>query len=258
MANALIGHTGFVGGNLASQRGFDRFYRSTDIERIAGETFDLVVCSGAPAAKWKAIQNPDADRSCLDRLWTNLEQVNAAKVVLISTVDVYARPIAVDEDSDVDEAHATAYGRHRRALERRIADRFDALIVRLPGLFGPGLKKNVIHDFLHGHELHKIDSRAVFQFYPLTRLWADISVALRAGIRLINFATEPVSVRTVARVGFNLDFTNEVAREPATYDFRSKHGRCYGGSGGYLLGREEVMRELRMFLATQPGERRCA
>src|SRR5262249_35175102 len=149
-----------------------------DIEEIAGQAFDLVVCSGAPAAKWKANRDPEQDRRCLDRLWANLDRVDAAKVVLISTVDVYARPVAVDEDADVDQGHATPYGQHRHKLECRIADRFDALIVRLPGLFGPGLKKNVIHDFLSGHELHKIDSRAVFQFYPLSRLWSDIEVAL--------------------------------------------------------------------------------
>jgi nucleoside-diphosphate-sugar epimerase len=258
MASALIGHTGFVGGNLARQRDFDEFYHSSDIEAIAGRTFDLVVCSGAPAAKWKANQDPDADRRCLDRLWSSLEGVAARKVVLISTIDVYARPIGVDEDADIDAEQATAYGRHRHHLERRVADRFDALIVRLPGLFGEGLKKNVIHDFLHKHDIEKVDSRAVFQFYSLEHLWNDIEVALGEGLRVVNFATEPVSVREVARDGFGFHFANEVAREPARYDFRSRHDRIFGGSAGYLYTKSRVLQELRSFVAASGGAERCA
>jgi nucleoside-diphosphate-sugar epimerase len=258
MASALIGHTGFVGGNLARQRGFDEYYHSANIEAIAGRAFDLIVCAGAPAAKWKANQDPDGDRRCLDRLWASLGRARAARLVLISTVDVYARPVQVDEDSDVDAEHATPYGRHRHALERHVAETFDALIVRLPGLFGAGLKKNIIHDFLHGHELHKIDRRATYQFYGLANLWADIEVALRAGLRLVNIATEPVSVAAVAREAFGLDFTNELASAPAFYDFRSKHGQLFGGPRGYLYDRGRILRELKSFVAASREERRCA
>ncbi len=51
--------------------------------------------------------------------------------------------------------------------------------MRLPGLYGPGLKKNVIFDFLHDNDVHKIDSRGVFQFYDTTRLWRDLEIAVR-------------------------------------------------------------------------------
>jgi nucleoside-diphosphate-sugar epimerase len=258
MASALIGHTGFVGGNLARQRGFDEFYRSTNIEEIAGRTFDLVVCSGAPAAKWKANQEPDADRLCLDRLWSSLESVSARKLILISTIDVYARPIGLDEDADVDPVRATAYGRHRHQLERRVADRFDSLIVRLPGLFGDGLKKNVIHDFLHKHDIEKIDSRAVYQFYSLDHLWDDIERALGGGLRVVNFATEPVSVREVARDGFGFHFANEVVSEPALYDFRTRHDRIFGGSAGYIYKKSQVLNDLQSFVSANAAAKRCA
>jgi hypothetical protein len=258
MASALIGHTGFVGSNLARQRGFDEYYHSANIEQIAGSTFDLVVCSGAPAAKWKANQDPDGDRRCLDRLWASLARVEAAKVVLISTIDVFARPVGADEDADVDERHATPYGRHRYELERRVAGQFDTLVIRLPGLFGAGLKKNVIHDFLHAYELYKIDSRAVYQFYALSHLWPDVEVALRDQLRLVHFATEPVTVATVAQEAFGIEFTNEVVPRPAFYDFRSKHSLLFGGSGGYLYRKGQVMQDLRVFVAQYWEERRCA
>jgi hypothetical protein len=258
MASALIGHTGFVGGNLARQREFHEFYNSKNIDDIAGSGFDLVVCSGAPAEKWKANKDPLTDRLGIDRLWAALRQATATKVVLISTVDVYARPVGVDENDDVDRAHATPYGQHRYDLERRVADHFDSLTVRLPGLFGEGLKKNIVYDFLNGNDLDQIDSRGVFQFYGLNHLWRDVETALDAGLRVVNFATAPTTVRRVALHAFGLDFSNEPPRAPARYDFRTRHDQVFGGSGGYLSTEAQVLDELRAYVATQGGARRCA
>ena len=45
-----------------------------------------------------------------------------------------------------------------------------ALIVRLPGLFGAGLKKNLIYDFVHDNRLDLIHPDGQFQFYDLERI----------------------------------------------------------------------------------------
>src|ERR1044071_4968884 len=87
MPSALIGYTGFVGGNLLKQGTFEGRYNSKNVESIAGQTYDLVVVAGTTAEKWKANRNPEADGKAIGRLTTALEQVNAARVVLISTVD---------------------------------------------------------------------------------------------------------------------------------------------------------------------------
>ena len=68
MSRALIGHTGFVGGNLRAQTDFTDFYNSKNIDSIAGRSFELVVCAGAPAAKWIANREPEQDRAALQRL----------------------------------------------------------------------------------------------------------------------------------------------------------------------------------------------
>jgi hypothetical protein len=60
MSSALIGHTGFVGGNLRRQGSYDELYNSKNIESIAERSFDLVVSAGAPAAKWIANREPEA------------------------------------------------------------------------------------------------------------------------------------------------------------------------------------------------------
>jgi nucleoside-diphosphate-sugar epimerase len=252
MSSALIGHTGFVGGNLTRQHRFDEYYHSNTIETIAGRRFDLLVVSGMPAAKWVANRDPEADRAVLDRLWGCVKQVTADAVVVMSTVDVYPNPIGVDEDAVIELAAQQPYGRHRLMLERLAATHFPRVLsVRLPGLFGPGLKKNAIYDLLHGNEVHKVHASGVFQFYNLDRLWADVQTALAAGVGVVNFATEPVSVREAAREAFGIDFTNDPGTRPPRYDVRSKHAGLYGGRGGYLYSREQVLAELREFVAAE-------
>jgi len=248
---ALIGYTGFVGSNLLRQRSFDACFNSSNIDQISGRSFDLVVCCGARAEKWKANAEPERDLDNIERLTRALTQVEAQKVVLISTVDVFLNPVDVDEDSPTPTQGLHAYGRHRRRLEQIIAGRFDALVIRLAGLYGPGLKKNVIYDLLHGNELQKIDSRGVFQYYDVSRLWRDAETALENELPLVHLPTEPVSVADVARAGFGMDFKNEVAATPARYDVRTRYAAVFGGSGAYIEKRTETLAGIAAFVATE-------
>jgi nucleoside-diphosphate-sugar epimerase len=253
---ALIGHTGFVGSNLLQQCRFDDNYHSANIEDIRGREYDLIVCAGAPAAKWKANQDPAADRACIERLCAALRQTAAREFVLISTIDVYGCTEGADED--VAPRGATPYGQHRLQLEQFALDHFATRIIRLPALFGPGLKKNAIFDLLHGNQLEKIDSRGAFQFYDVLRLWLDIETARHAGLSLVHFATEPASIAEVAREAFGFAFDNQVSAVLARYDFRSKHAGLYGGSSGYLMNRAAVLSALAHFVATERTLKRCA
>jgi hypothetical protein len=47
--------------------------------------------------------------------------------------------------------------------------------VRLPALFGPGLKKNVVFDFLHANRSTSCTRTGASSFYDLARLTADSS-----------------------------------------------------------------------------------
>ncbi|MGL6096384.1 MAG: pyridine nucleotide transhydrogenase [Fimbriiglobus sp.] len=252
MPDALIGHTGFVGGNLAAQHRFDAGYHSKTIADIAGRAFDTLVVSAMPAAMWVANRDPVADREILDGLLGHIRQVRAVRVVVMSTVAVYPDPIGVDEDSPIDSAAQTAYGRHRHRLETELAAQFPrVLAVRLPGLFGTGLKKNAVFDLLYDNDVQKVNAAAVYQFYNLDRLWADVTTALAAGLTVVNFGTEPVSVREVAMAAFDREFTNDPGTPPARFDMRTKHATLFGGSDGYLAGKAAVLAELRAFVARE-------
>jgi len=251
----LIGHTGFVGSNLARQTRFDATFNSSNIDSIAGREFDLLVVAGVRAEKWIANANPEQDRAGIERLVRALDTVNARQVVLISTVDVFTDPVGVDEDSPTPIDGLHAYGRHRRRLEELVAARFAAHIVRLPGLYGHGIKKNVIFDFLHDNDVAKIDSRGTFQFYDLDRLWRDITLAVENDLPLVHLPTEPVTVREVAAAAFGREFVNEVAPAPARYDIRTRYAAVFGGEGAYLEPKARELDGIARFVARErrPG-----
>jgi len=253
MENALIGHTGFVGSTLKKQWAFDAMYRSTDIGDISGRKFDRVVCAGAPAQKWIANRDPAGDKQKIESLIAHLRTISCNTFVLISTVDVFLDSRGVDENSIVHEENLHAYGLHRYMLEKFVASFFPKyLIVRLPGLVGPGLRKNIIFDFLHNNNLDAVESRGVFQFYPMVNLGFDINTALDAGLDLVHLTAEPVSVADVAAQGFGRKFVNELAATPASYDLRSVHASLFGGRNGYQYGKRETLQAIRSYAQSEP------
>jgi len=253
MSNALIGYTGFVGSTLLKQYRFKSLYRSTNIGEIAGKSFDFIVCAGAPAQKWIANRDPEADLDKIQGLIDHLKTVQCQQFVLISTADVFKNPVGVNEDTEVKEVGLHAYGLHRRLLETFIEARYpNHLIVRLSGLVGPGLRKNVIFDFLNDNNLHAIDSRSVFQFYPMVNLWFDIQTALNARFKLVHLTAEPLSVAEVARLGFGRDFDQTLGNSPAIYDFQSKHAALFAGYGAYQYSKRETTQAIRTYAQSEP------
>ncbi|MDU6923488.1 pyridine nucleotide transhydrogenase [Franconibacter helveticus] len=253
MVKALIGYTGFVGTTLMKQTQFDEHYRSTNINDIKGKKFDLVVCAGAPAQKWIANADPQGDREKIDALISCLDSIECDTFILISTVDVFKKPVEVDENTVIDTQDLHAYGLNRYRLEQFVEKKFPRhLIVRLPGLIGPGLRKNIIYDFLNDNNVEKIESRSVFQFYPMVNLWFDIEKALDKNIRLIHLTAEPVSVANIAREGFGFEFSTHQTASPVSYDMRSIHGAVLGGSSHYQYSVKETLQAVRHYAQSEP------
>lgn len=249
---ALIGYTGFVGSTLQKQTKFDAFFRSTNISEIENKSFDFVVCAAAPAQKWIANREPENDLQKIDNLINHLKKIKCETFVLISTVDVFMKAIDVDESTKVDETNLHAYGKHRRKLEMFVESHFpNHLIVRLPGLVGPGLRKNVIFDFLNENETFKIDSRGKFQFYPMVNLWYDINIALEKKLKLVHLTAEPISVEQVASEGFGIKFKNILSNQPATYNFKSLYTNIFNGSKSYQYSLRETIQAIRSYAQSE-------
>lgn len=92
------------------------------------------------------------------------------------------------------------------------------------------------------------DSRSVYQFYNLGRLWSDIQIALKNDLRLLNITTEPVSVAEVYKVLSGIDFVNQLAKPPYNYDIKSIHAELFGGQNGYLISKEDELADLKRYV----------
>lgn len=242
---SLIGHTGFVGSNLLAMRSYDSLYRSTDIDTIRGNSFDHVVCAGVQAMKWWANLHPEEDKAGINRLLEPLSKIQTRRFTLISTIDVYPVPRGVDEDTAIEHEGHHAYGLHRLEVEDWVKQQFpEVLILRLPGLFGPGIKKNVIFDMMHDNNLDKIHPDGVFQYYDLRHLADDIDRAWELGMELLNLSTGQLATSEIRDIFFPGKELGGTGPAPASYDMCSKHAGAWGGTDGYLYSKENVLSDL--------------
>lgn len=146
----LIGHTGFVGSALLRQTRFDACFNSANIAEIEGRAFGTLVCAAAPGSMLEANRAPERDKAAIDALIARLDRVEAERFVLISSIAVLADFAGGDDEGTNAYRQELAYGRHRRALEAFVEDRFPgSLIIRLPALFGAGLRKNFLFDLMN-------------------------------------------------------------------------------------------------------------
>lgn len=252
--SALVGYSGFVGSNLLAQCPYDGLYNSQNIRDLAGRKFDVIVCAAVSAVKWLANRDPERDWQQIQTLLDSLSSVKAGKMVLISTVDVYANPNLVTEDVDAAFLANHAYGENRLRVEQFVVEHFsDHHIIRLPGLFGFGLKKNVIFDLINNRGLEVINPESSYQYYDLSRLSTDLGQVIQNNIRLLNLATEPISTGEIIRRFFPDRIVGQKAGPIARYDFRSNYSSHWGSSNGYLYSAATVLDDLERFLVAQPG-----
>jgi len=147
LQDMLVGCTGFVGGNLTACHSFESQYHSTNIEAAFGTRPQLLIYAGVPAAKYLANTDPEADWAVCRAAAENIRAIKPDKLVLISTADVFSDSRRADEGTKPDFDNPQAYGRNRAQLEQLVrADFPNTLILRLPALYGTGLKKNFLFD----------------------------------------------------------------------------------------------------------------
>jgi hypothetical protein len=117
-------------------------------------------------------------------------------------------------------------------------------------LFGEGIKKNAIFDLLHDNAVAAIHPDSEFQFYDLTRLWADIERVRAAGIPLVNLSVEPTAMRDVAARAFQRTLEMPLA-SPVRYDIRSRYAAQFGGRDGYWYDAASTLDAIAAFVARE-------
>ena len=256
--SAIVGYTGFVGLNLQQFYKFDYFYNSKNFSEAKNKSFNIIFFCGVPAVKWYANKNPEEDFNILEDIKSILDYVETKKIILISTIDVYEDVTSgVDEDHKINYQDNHTYGKNRFLFEEYIKNRFnDYNIIRLPGLFGKGLKKNIIYDLIHNNNINDIPINSYFQWYFLDWLKNDIEVILKNDIKICNLFTEPLSTKIIIKIFkevYNIDYEFQIKyfsdeKSIKIYNLCTKYNNYFNSEKKYILDKDKVINAIKQYL----------
>ena len=117
-----------------------------------------------------ANMHPDDDRDIVINATKNMQKISPKKTVLISTIDVYDK-FGVDETYIPKTSAFGAYGENRLWLEKWTLENLqDVHIIRLPAIYGNGIKKNFVYDLINVAPV-MLDEES----YIKVNTWRDIS-----------------------------------------------------------------------------------
>lgn len=247
----LIGSTGYVGSYLLETMVFDKFVHKSDIDSIKYSTTDVLICAGMPATKWLANIEPVEDLRNMNALWDIMKTIKADIPILVSTIDVYSQPLKVDENSPVSTNGAEPYGTNRAILEQRFSEVFPhGYIIRLPGLFSKGLRKNLIFDLINSRsdQYMKVNANSQFQFFNLENLPRVIEIVLSERIQILNVSSEPIYANEIANI-FGVELLS--LGQLANYDMQTVHAEKFGREGRYLFSKESVLGDIQSLLGNR-------
>ena len=253
MKRAIVGYTGFVGSNLLQFYKFDYFYNSKNFHEAQNMEFDELFFCGVPAVKWHANKFPEEDNLVISNLKSILATIKVKKIILISTIDVYEyTDTKMNEDYTCDIFNNHTYGANRYLFEDFVKTNFTNYhIVRLPALFGKGLKKNIIYDLINNNQIHNISKNTLFQWYDLNWLKNDIDLIIQNNISICNLFTEPLSTLEIIQL-FNFPIEDFKNKSKLVYDITTKYSNIFDSSAeGYIRDKTSVLHNLKLFLNYQ-------
>ena len=250
MANAIVGYTGFVGSNLLKFYKFDYFYNSSNFYEASNKEYDTIFFCGVPAVKWYANKFPKEDNEVIEKIQTILGTLKVKKIVVISTIDVYeCTDSQQNEDYDCDIMNNHVYGSNRYGFENFIKNKFENYhIIRLPALFGMGLKKNIIYDLINNNQIDKIEKNTKFQWYDLNWLKNDIDIIINNKIKICNLFTEPLETIEILKL-FDDPLYKYRVESKLTYDLKTKYSNIFNSEiDGYIRNKTTVLNNIKQYL----------
>ena len=236
----LVGSSGFVGSNLRHQLEFDGLASSANISSFSGEYFDEVIVAAGDARKWYANNHEKEDFKHINTLLHDVTKIKTDRLIHFSTVDVYANKRGSESDL-AENICCDPYGKHRFYLEQCLIEHYQNVsTVRLPGLFGSGLKKNIIFDVLTHQSLEGFNPKSTFQWFDLKNLSKILEVINRHAIQEVNICSEPVAVEELLKcLGANTGYKNPCP-PIISYAIESIHANKFGNEK-YQYSKQETL-----------------
>jgi sugar phosphate isomerase/epimerase len=251
MNNAIVGYSGFVGMNLLQLYKFEKLYNSKNFYQAKGKKFNKLFFCGIPAVKWKANKNPVDDKENIENIKKILNTIEVKKIIVISTIDVYDNiNNKFNENYIINPYNNHPYGKNRFLFEEYIKINFnDYNIIRLPALFGKGIKKNIIYDLLYNNNVNNIPINSKFQWYYLDWLKKDIEIILKHNIKVCNLFTEPIDTKDITELFKNI-YDNDVydSKKYVEYNTCTKYNNLFGCKKNYIRLKHDILKDLNEFI----------
>lgn len=207
----LIGSRGLFGKEILKFYNPTHVYNSDNIDQLAQQKFETVICAAPSANRRDAEANPVQDSASVDSIISVLSSQRIQRLVLIGTIDTIVHP-------------DTAYGQNRLRLENFVKQEFKHhYVLRFGNIVGAGIKKNVLFDLKNNQFLDSINLDSITQWYPLNRLQADIELSLLHPNCEYNLISEPIQVREIVEKFFSnkLKQVGAIPGCPAKYNLTS-------------------------------------
>jgi len=189
MKICIIGHTGFVG-----QAIYNYFINKHEVYGINSKTkiipkhkFDVIINCAGNAKKYLAYENPSKDLLNNIAPFNIILQMKFKNFIHISSIDASFTPS------------------NNYAISKLIAEKCSKLyfpnstILRLGGLIGNNLKKNVIYDITHNKNLY-VSLNSIFNFISTTEVAKIIEKIIELNIweKTINISScKSISVKEI-------------------------------------------------------------
>jgi len=101
--------------------------------------------------------------------------------------------------------------------------------------------------------LNFTDSRGLFQFYNLSFLWKHIDIALKNNIKILNLATEPITISELYNYVIGNEFINEITDNVPNYNYKTIYYNLFNGNNGYIFNKEFVLNDIKQFINNSSG-----
>ena len=247
----LVGHTGLIGKTLSDGIDFDFKFNSSNMmefDDAVRDGCDLYL-SCLPATMWSVNGDLMGDLENALSIVRQIKNKKYKNVFLFSTIAVYCDSPENSDETFLPYFSKTIYGSNRYLFEMLIRDclEYENLkIVRLPALFGKHLKKNVFYDLMNDNQVDQINTAAIYQWYNLKNLCADVELVKSIDGDVINLFSEPVSTEEVLTEVFEMSLDN---KKP----FNNQNLRTIYSETGYWESKENILSQMKDFLDENRG-----
>jgi len=246
--SCLIGYTGLIGQTLIENNNFNYLINSLNLNSIVNKEIDFIICAAPSAVKWKINIDDSDDLKNIKDITSVLSTIKCKKIILCSSIDAYGLDVhcGFNEDNIPNQFNNHNYGRNKILFENNLKEIFKnkLTIIRLSGLFGKFLKKNLLFDIKTNNldMLSKVNLKSSFQWYNLNNLSNDLIKNIDKN--LINLVNEPVfNYELFDKLNISLKDNNLINK--TNYNIKTKFK-----NNDYILDKNTIIKEINDYLTT--------